>query len=52
MADRQRRSRDAANEIFGDPMRQKSKDDSDGSSPDDDREHERWLRENTPPHHR
>ncbi len=51
MADRQRRSRDAVNEIFGDPLRQKSKDDSDGSSPDDDTEHDRWLRENTPPHH-
>ena len=51
MADPQRRSRDAVNEILGDPLRQKSKDDSDSSSPDDDTEHDRWLRENTPPHH-
>ena len=51
MANPRRRSRDAVNQIFGDPLRQKAVDDSDSSSPDDDTEHERWLRENTPPHH-
>ena len=51
MADPQRRSRDAVNEIFRDPMQQKSADDVDSPSPEDDSEHDRWLRENTPPHH-
>jgi hypothetical protein len=47
----QRHSRDAVDEIFGDPSRQQPKDDGDSSLPDDDMEHDRWLRENTPPHH-
>ena len=41
MADGRRRSRNPVNEIFGDPLREKSKDDSDDSSLDDDTEHDR-----------
>jgi hypothetical protein len=51
MANRPERSRDAANEIFGEASLPKSSDDRDKSSSDDDAEHDRWLRENTPPHH-
>ena len=51
MANRPERSRDAVNEIFGDATLPKSPDDRDESSPSEDAEHERWLRENTPPHH-
>ncbi len=51
MADRPLRSRDAVNKIFGEASLPKSPDDRDESSPDDDAEHDRWLRENTPPHH-
>jgi hypothetical protein len=50
MADRPEHSRDAVNKIFGDALQPKSADDRDNSSPDDS-EHDRWLRENTPPHH-
>jgi hypothetical protein len=51
MADRLARSRDAVNKIFGAASLPKSPDDCDESSSDDEAEHDRWLRENTPPHH-
>ncbi len=50
MADRPERSREAVNKIFGDALQPKSVDDRD-SSHSDDPDHDRWLRENTPPHH-
>ena len=50
MADRPERSRDAVNKIFGDALQPKSIDDRDDEFPGDS-DHERWLRENTPPHH-
>jgi hypothetical protein len=51
MANRAEGSRDALDEIFGEASLPKSSDDREQSSPTDDAEHDRWLRENTPPHH-
>jgi hypothetical protein len=50
MAERPKHSRETVNEIFGDALLPTSPDDRDGSSPDDS-ERDRWLQENTPPHH-
>jgi hypothetical protein len=50
MANGPERSSDAISKIFGDALRQKAAEDRDDSFPDDS-DHERWLRENTPPHH-
>jgi hypothetical protein len=44
-------ARDAVNNIFGDALPEISTDERDESSPDDGAEHDRWLRENVPPHH-
>ncbi|WP_006245438.1 hypothetical protein [Mycolicibacterium tusciae] len=44
-------SRGGVNKSFGAASLPTSPDDRDESSPDDDAEHDRWLRENTPPHH-
>jgi len=51
MLDQPGQSRDAVNSIFGDALSPKSPEDRDDSSPDDDSKHDRWLQENTPPHH-
>ena len=50
MRDRRNRSRDAVNKIFGDGLLPDVPDGRE-DSPSDDSEHDRWLRENTPPHH-
>lgn len=50
MTKRPERSRDAADDIFGDPLQQKAAEDRDDSFTEDS-ERDRWLRENTPPHH-
>ena len=50
MADRPERSRDAVNKIFGDALQPKTAEDAENSASDDS-DHDRWLRENTPPHH-
>jgi hypothetical protein len=46
-----KRSRDAVNKIFGDSLPEISFDERENSSPDDEVDHEKWLRENIPPHH-
>jgi hypothetical protein len=51
MGDLPKRSRESVNEIFGDPLPPKTIDDSESSPPEQDSEHDRWLRENLPPHH-
>jgi hypothetical protein len=51
VTDRSKRSRDAVNKIFGDSLLPISFDERDNSSPDDDADHEKWLRDNIPPHH-
>ncbi len=50
MRDRLSRSRDVVNKIFGDALQPKSDEDVENSASDDS-DHDRWLRENTPPHH-
>jgi hypothetical protein len=46
-----KRPRDVVNKIFGDALPEITTDERDIASPDDDAEHERWLRDNIPPHH-
>jgi hypothetical protein len=43
--------RDAVNKIFGEELPQISADERDDDSPAADSEHEKWLRDNIPPHH-
>jgi hypothetical protein len=49
--DKPKRTRDAVNKILGDPLRELPVDESDSLSPDEAFEHDRWLRDNIPPHH-
>ena len=51
MTDCPKRTRDAVNKIFGDPLRELPVDERDSFSPDDAADHEQWLRDNIPPHH-
>lgn len=51
MTDPPKRSRDAVNKVFDDPLPSKTIDERDTSMSDEDAAHERWLRENVPPHH-
>jgi hypothetical protein len=46
-----KRSRDAVNNIFGDPLRELPVDERDSVSPDDAADRDQWLRDNIPPHH-
>jgi len=50
MRDRRNSSRNAVNEIFGDGLLSEAREDRENPPPEDS-EHDRWLRENTPPHH-
>ena len=43
--------RNAVNKIFGEELPQKSNDERDTEPSADDAEHEKWLRDNIPPHH-
>jgi len=45
------RTRDAVNKIFGDPLRELPVDERESISPYDASEHDKWLRDNIPPHH-
>jgi len=52
VTDRPKRTRDAVNKIFGDPLQELPVDERDNLSPDEaTTEHDRWLRDNIPPHH-
>ena len=44
-------SADPANKISGDLLPETSRDERESHSPDDEAEHEQWLRDNIPPHH-
>jgi hypothetical protein len=46
-----RRVPGAVNRRFGHSSREIPIDERDSISPDDEAEHEQWLRDNTPPHH-
>jgi hypothetical protein len=47
----EKRPQDAVNPQFADPLPDIGFDERDSNSPDDEAEHERWLRDNIPPHH-
>jgi hypothetical protein len=51
VTDRSKRARDAVNKIFEDALPWTSFDERDNSSPEDEADHEKWLRDNIPPHH-
>jgi hypothetical protein len=51
VTDPSKRTRDAVNKIFGDPLRELPVEEQHDFSPDDDADHDRWLRDNIPPHH-
>jgi hypothetical protein len=51
VTDRSKRTRDAVNKIFDDPVRELPLDERDSISPDDSAERDQWLRDNIPPHH-
>ena len=51
MTDPSKRTRDAVNKLFGDPLRELPVDERDSLSPDDADVHDQWLRDNIPPHH-
>lgn len=51
MTARSKRPNDAIDEIFGDALRPEFIDDHEDSVADE-ADHDKWLRENTPPHHR
>ncbi|WP_166583724.1 MULTISPECIES: hypothetical protein [unclassified Mycolicibacterium] len=45
-------SRNVVNKVFGDVLPDVTRDEYDDQSPSDDRDRDRWLRDNVPPHHR
>jgi len=46
-----KRSRDLVNKVFGEAFPAVSGDEREPDSPDTDADHDRWLRDNVPPHH-
>ncbi|MBU8809110.1 hypothetical protein [Mycolicibacterium goodii] len=44
-------NRHTVNKIFGDALPEIAPDERDTASPEDEAEHDRWLRRNVPPHH-
>ena len=44
-------SPDSVNKIFGETLPETSSDERDDRASEDRAEHERWLRDNIPPHH-
>lgn len=51
MAEKPEISRDTVNKIFGEALPEIAPDERDSASPEDEAEHDRWLRRNIPPHH-
>ncbi|WP_165604685.1 hypothetical protein [Mycolicibacterium elephantis] len=51
MGDAPKPSREELDRVFGDPLPSKEADEDDTSRRDQDGAHERWLRDNVPPHH-
>ena len=44
-------AQESLDDIFGEALPRISADERDSGTPDDDVEHDRWLRDNRPPHH-
>ncbi len=51
MAQRSDKSRDLVNKVFGEAIPEVSRAEREPVSSDDDDDHDRWLRDNVPPHH-
>ena len=51
MTDLPKPTQSAVNKIFGDELPQKSIDERDSSASADEADHDKWLRDNVPPHH-
>lgn len=51
MAEADKPNRHTVNKIFGDALPEIARDERDTASPEDESEHDRWLRRNVPPHH-
>ena len=51
MTDGPKQTPGTVNKVFGDPLRELPPDEPDSFSPDEAAEHDRWLRDNVPPHH-
>ncbi|MEO3757917.1 hypothetical protein ABGB19_06465 [Mycobacterium sp. B14F4] len=51
MAERRDDRPESVNDVFGETLPRVSADERDPRSPDDDVEHDQWLRDNRPPHH-
>ncbi|MFW0152426.1 hypothetical protein ACNUDN_21790 [Mycobacterium sp. smrl_JER01] len=51
MTESSKRPRDLVNRVFGADFSEVSPDEREPISPDDAAAHERWLRDNIPPHH-
>ena len=51
MSQPSKHSRIAVNNIFGDSLPETTSDERDPAAPDGEDGHERWLRDNVPPHH-
>jgi hypothetical protein len=51
VTDRPKGTPEAVNKIFGDPLRELPVEERHSISPDEAVEHDRWLRDNIPPHH-
>lgn len=51
MSQRPDKSQIAVNKIFGDSLPETTRDEREPAAPDSEDRHERWLRDNVPPHH-
>ncbi|WP_172800609.1 hypothetical protein [Mycobacterium sp. IS-1496] len=51
MTERAKPSRDSVNKIFGETLPETSSDERDDRAGEDEAQHDRWLRDNIPPHH-
>ncbi|MBO0680423.1 hypothetical protein JRC04_23400 [Mycolicibacterium sp. S2-37] len=51
MAERNPHLSDAVNKVFGEILPETTADERDVDSSSPDPEHDRWLRDNVPPHH-
>ncbi|BBY19747.1 hypothetical protein MLIT_53390 [Mycolicibacterium litorale] len=51
MPEQSKRPRDSVNKIFGETLPETSADERDDRASEDEAQHDRWLRDNIPPHH-
>ncbi|MCK0172819.1 hypothetical protein [Mycolicibacterium sp. F2034L] len=49
--EQRRRASDSVNKVFGEILPETTADERDPEASSGDRDHDRWLRDNVPPHH-